>query len=165
MSLCSFSLIPPKPHNPPPGPSLSLKITCKLLAGAKGPFCQRRHKASRLLYSYMLEKRAYVENRGPVKAVSVVPWSSLLHQMCWMHCCLSRIGSISRVLALNISLSLSCLGRNRNLVRLHCLKPLLFESCHIRNGEFLHAETLSVNRCETAKLEVRPIDLSWIRYN
>lgn len=83
--------------------------------------------------------------------------------MCWMHCCFSRFGPISWVLALNISLSWSYLGRNRNLVRLHSLKPPLFESCHIRNGELLHAVTLSVNRCESAKLEAWTMNLSWIR--
>lgn len=159
MSLCSFLSYPPKPTRPHPGFEDYLQID----GWGQGSFLSAEAQSQQTpLFLHIREKSLCWKLGGAVEAVSDVPWSSLLHQMCWMHCCFSRIGSISCVLALNISLSLSCLGRNRNLVRLHCLKPLLFESCHIRNGELLHAETLSANRCETTK---PPINFSWIRYN
>jgi len=67
---------------PPPSPSFWThpgRLPANGWLGAKGSLCQQRHKARRLLYSHILEKRAHVENSGPVKAVSDVPWSSRIH--------------------------------------------------------------------------------------
>lgn len=77
--LCALFLSSPSPF-PFIFGRIPRQITYKWMTGGpRGLLCQRRHKARRLLYSHIFEKRAYVEKCGLVRAVSDVPWSSLFH--------------------------------------------------------------------------------------